>query len=158
MEYLNKILLGDCRENLRRLPSGIAHCCVTSPPYWGLRDYSTAQWEGGSAGCDHINYTSTQRGTSEGHSPDQDGRIGGAKPYKTNCGRCGAKRVDRQIGLEKTPEQYVAEMVAIFAEVRRILLPGGTLWCNLGDSYAGSGKGQGPNRSEEHTSELQSQR
>src|SRR5689334_3949366 len=86
-EDLN-ILVGDCLAMLRTLPSGSVQCCVTSPPYWGLRDY-------GMAG---------------------------------------------QLGLERTPEEYVAKMVEVFAEVHRVLREDGTLWLNLGDSYANDGK------------------
>lgn len=82
-----KILNGDCIEMLRSLPDASVHCCVTSPPYWGLRDY--------------------------GH--------------------------DGQIGLEATPEAYVARMVEVFREVRRVLRDDGTCWLNLGDSYARTG-------------------
>ena len=80
----HRILQGDCVESLRTLPDASVHCCVTSPPYWGLRDY--------------------------GH--------------------------DGQIGLESTPEAYVARMVEVFREVRRVLRDDGTCWVNLGDSYA----------------------
>jgi site-specific DNA-methyltransferase (adenine-specific) len=83
----HRIIQGDCIEGLRTLPDASVHCCVTSPPYWGLRDY--------------------------GH--------------------------DGQIGLESTPEAYVARMVEVFREVRRVLRDDGTLWLNLGDTY-GSGK------------------
>jgi DNA modification methylase len=79
-----RIIPGDCIEGLRTLPDASVHCCVTSPPYWGLRDY--------------------------GH--------------------------DGQIGLEPTPEAYVARMADVFREVRRVLRDDGTLWLNLGDSYA----------------------
>jgi DNA modification methylase len=58
------------------------------------------------------------------------------KKYGDNCGKCGAKRIDSQLGLEKTPEEYVAKMVEIFREVRRVLRKDGTCWVNLGDSYA----------------------
>ena len=85
----NVILQGDVIETLRTLPGGFIHTCVTSPPYWGLRDYG----------------------------------------------------VPGQIGLEPTPEEYVEKMVEVFREVRRVLRDDGTLWLNLGDSYAGSGKG-----------------
>jgi len=78
---------GDSLAVLQTLPAASVQCWVTSPPYWGLRDY--------------------------GH--------------------------DGQIGLEETPEQYVARLVAVFAEVRRVLADEGVLWLNLGDSY-GSGK------------------
>jgi DNA modification methylase len=77
---------GNCRNVLRTLPAESVHCCVTSPPYWGLRDYGVAG----------------------------------------------------QIGLETTPDEYVATMVAVFRDVRRVLRNDGTLWLNLGDSYAGS--------------------
>ncbi len=80
-----KIMVGDVREKLRELPDGSVHCCVTSPPYWGLRDY--------------------------GH--------------------------DGQIGLERTPDEFVAKLVEVFREVRRVLRDDGTLWVNIGDSYAG---------------------
>jgi DNA modification methylase len=86
-----RVLEGDCREVLATLPAESVQTCVTSPPYWGLRDY--------------------------GH--------------------------EGQLGLEATPEEYVARMVEVFREVRRVLRPDGTLWLNLGDSYAGNGGGGG---------------
>lgn len=86
------ILEGDCLEQMRALPDACVQCCVTSPPYFGLRDY----------------------------------------------------QVEGQIGLEKSHAEYVAKMVGVFREVRRLLKPDGTLWLNLGDSYAGSGCGGNP--------------
>ena len=88
-----RILTGDCRTMLATLPDRSARCCVTSPPYYGLRDY--------------------------GH--------------------------DGQIGLEQTPDAYVAELVAVFREVRRVLADDGTLWLNLGDSYTGNAASGGTN-------------
>lgn len=85
-----EILQGDALERLKELPNDSVHCCVTSPPYYGLRDY---------------------------------GVIG-------------------QIGLEKTPEEYVAKLVEVFQEVRRVLRKDGTLWLNLGDSYSASPVGR----------------
>jgi DNA modification methylase len=82
---------GDCLEILPMLEANSIQCVVTSPPYWGLRDY-------GCAG---------------------------------------------QLGLEKTPEEYVANLVRVFQEVKRVLRDDGTLWLNLGDSYNGSQKGSG---------------
>lgn len=90
------ILEGDCLQRLRELPAGSAHCCVTSPPYWGLRDYGVAG----------------------------------------------------QLGLEKTPQEYLERMVAVFQEVWRVLRDDGTLWLNLGDSYAGSNMTGGINSKE----------
>lgn len=83
-----RILVGDVRERLRDLPDRSVHCVVTSPPYFGLRDYG----------------------------------------------------VDRQMGLETTPEEYIANMVEAFREVRRVLRDDGTLWLNIGDSYANDEK------------------
>jgi DNA modification methylase len=85
------ILHGDCRTVLPTLADCSIQCCVTSPPYYGLRDYGVAG----------------------------------------------------QIGLEPTPDEYVAEMVAVFREVRRVLRHDGTLWLNIGDSYAAPSKGTG---------------
>lgn len=78
------ILVGDVREKLRELADGSVHCVVTSPPYWGLRDYGN----------------------------------------------------DGQIGLESTPQKFVDSLVAVFREVKRVLRDDGTLWLNIGDSYA----------------------
>lgn len=80
-------MLGDCLESMAYLPDRSVHCCVTSPPYFGLRDY--------------------------GH--------------------------EGQLGLEATPQAYVAKMVDVFREVRRVLRDDGTLWLNLGDSYGAAG-------------------
>lgn len=83
------ILIGDVREQLRTLADNSVHCIVTSPPYWGLRDYG----------------------------------------------------VDGQIGLEASPAEFIAAMVDVFEELRRVLRPDGTCWMNMGDSYAtGAGK------------------
>lgn len=81
---MNQIFTGDALAMLRTLPDNIVQCCVTSPPYWGLRDY----------------------------------------------------HMDDQLGLEATPDEYVAKLVEIMGEVRRVLRDDGTLWLNLGDSYA----------------------
>lgn len=83
-----EILRGDCRDVLGGLPDGSVNCCVTSPPYFGLRDYG----------------------------------------------------VEGQLGLEPAPDEFVSAMVEVFREVRRVLRDDGTLWLNLGDSYANDGK------------------
>jgi DNA modification methylase len=85
------VLQGDCLEMLRELPAESVDCCVTSPPYWGLRDY--------------------------GHPG--------------------------QIGLEPTVDEFIAKLVEVFREVRRVLKADGTCWVNMGDSYAGSWGAQG---------------
>lgn len=113
------------------------HMVCTSPPYWGLRDYGTATWEGGDPKCDHK--PDVQPRTKR----ERNGLTGGLEymkaqepNYRDTCGKCGAIRIDNQLGLEPTPEQYVANMVAVFREVRRVLRDDGTCWLNLGDSYA----------------------
>lgn len=107
-------------------------CCVTSPPYYGLRDYGTAKWEGGDDGCDHTISGWSDNLKPDVNRPERDGT------KRQNCIKCGAKRIDNQLGLEETPEAYVANMVSVFREVRRVLKDDGTLWLNLGDSYAHS--------------------
>ena len=127
-----RILTGDCRSILSTLPENSIDCVVTSPPYFGLRDYGTAAWDGGHPECDH-------------QAPNRQGQTGqradrtfiATTPYQNACAKCGAIRIDSQIGLEASPQKYVAEMVVIFREVRRVLKKTGTLWLNLGDSYSG---------------------
>jgi DNA modification methylase len=130
------ILLGDVRESLKSIPDNSVHCVVTSPPYWGLRDYGTGKWEGGSPECSHKRDSKHSDKTSTGQR-NLEGAIGDGI-YKTVCQRCGAIRVDNQLGLEPTFDAYVQDMVEVFREVRRVLRDDGTLWLNLGDSYAGS--------------------
>ncbi|WP_346397429.1 DNA-methyltransferase [Pseudomonas syringae] len=91
MSQLHQILVGDCIDMMRTLPDESVHTCVTSPPYYGLRDYG----------------------------------------------------VDGQIGLEETPAEFIARLVDVFREVRRVLRADGTIWVNMGDSYATGGRGGG---------------
>jgi len=137
-----RVLCGDCLEMLKTLPDESVHCCVTSPPYWGLRDYGTARWEGGDESCDHSQYLG-----GNGDASAKQVTSGGTQKYQYRdvCKKCGAIRKDGQLGLEKTPEEYVGKLVEIFREVRRVLLADGTCWLNLGDSYSGSGKGPAGN-------------
>ena len=87
MMELDTIFCGDALNVLRTLPDNFVHCCITSPPYYALRDYG----------------------------------------------------MDGQIGREDTPAQYVARLTEVFSEVRRVLLPSGTLWLNIADTYCGTG-------------------
>jgi len=127
-----EILQGDVLERLAEIESESVQTCITSPPYWGLRDYGTATWEGGDEGCDHS--TPRSRGDDIRHG-DKQGTSAGSRPNTQSKCSCGAIRVDSQLGLEPTPEAYVKRMVAVFREVRRVLRDDGTLWLNLGDSY-----------------------
>lgn len=151
------ILHGDCREVLKTLADGSVHVVVTSPPYFGLRDYGTAKWSGGNnPGCDHAKSVwdgpKQTQGAQSGHASKSD------RLRRRECIKCGASRTDSQLGLEQTPGDYVAEMVAVFREVRRVLRDDGTLWLNLGDSFAsGGGTGaqgtQGQRFDRRHTQE-----
>jgi DNA modification methylase len=142
MQYLNKIILGNCKEKLKILPDKSVRCVVTSPPYYGLRDYGTATWYGGDVSCGHkgkpfrtkenIN-KHTGTGTDVKNSED-------TQPFKNICEKCGATRIDEQIGLEETPEQFISSLVEVFEEVRTKLTDDGTLWVNIGDSYAAAAK------------------
>ena len=131
-----RVLAGDCRDVLAGLPANSVHCCVTSPPYYGLRDYGTAQWDGGDVACDHVGPPMrTNNKPVDNTSTFHGGTTRANEFYRDTCGKCGAVRVDRQIGLEGTPDEYLATMVAVFREVRRVLRPDGTCWVNMGDSY-----------------------
>jgi DNA modification methylase len=125
------LLQGNCLDILPTLEAESVQCCITSPPYFGLRDYGTATWEGGDVECDHTGvrqqYKDCKQGTSAGSS---------RYPVSRECRNCGAVRGDRQIGLEETPTEYVSKLVEVFREVRRVLKKDGLLWVNIGDSYA----------------------
>jgi site-specific DNA-methyltransferase (cytosine-N4-specific) len=143
MSWPLKIHRGDCQKILRFYPDGIAQCCVTSPPYWGLRDYGTASWEGGdSTGlCQHRIFDESVYLKSESTSTLQSRSLTnshGQHGWKSVCGHCGARRIDSQLGLESTPEEYITKMIAVFREIWRVLRDDGTLWVNMGDSYATS--------------------
>jgi DNA modification methylase len=118
-----KLRRGDALEMLPTLPAGFVQTCVTSPPYWGLRDYGVAPrvW-GGDPECRH--------------------RWGAADPKGGRfCRRCGAWK--GCLGLEPDPDLYVSHLVLVLREVRRVLRPDGTLWLNLGDCFAAAGSGSG---------------
>jgi len=128
---------GDCREVMAGMEPESVHCVVTSPPYWGLRDYGTATWIGGNADHEHVGQDLR---TADTGGPKQQTKRGSIGVRSGDC-LCGAVREDGQLGLEATPELYVAAMVEVFREVRRVLRADGTVWLNLGDSYAAGGTG-----------------
>lgn len=132
---LDKVLNGDALEMLKTLPSNSIDCCVTSPPYYGLRDYGTGKWVGGDPNCPHRRLSKWSEHTITGHAQAElAGNVGDAI-YKTVCPLCGAVREDRQIGLEESPELYVKKLTEVFHEVSRVLKDDGTLWLNIGDTY-----------------------
>jgi DNA modification methylase len=135
-----RILVGDVLDRLRQLEPDSVHACVTSPPYWGLRDYGTGTWDGGDAKCDHAappkSSTIISGSAANKTGPNKTEPFGAQ--YRDICAKCGARRIDQQIGLEPTPEEFIARLVDVFREVRRVLRPDGTCWVNMGDCYAGS--------------------
>jgi DNA modification methylase len=144
-----KIIVGDVRTAMQSIPDQSVQTCITSPPYWGLRDYGTGTWLGGDESCSHKRDSKYSDKTITGHKNPAIGGVGDAI-YKSICERCGATREDDQLGLEESPQQYVDQMVEVFREVWRVLKDDGTLWLNIGDSYAGSGKGPAGNLGATH--------
>jgi len=141
---INKIVLGDTHTELKNMPANSVDCCLTSPPYWALREYDTASWEGGDPGCDHVQqYSSMQsaKSTLGGRKSENtldDKRREINTLYKDVCSKCGAKRVDRQLGLEPTFQEYISKLCDVFDEVKRVLKSTGTCWVNIGDTYMGN--------------------
>ncbi len=140
-----EIICADSREALARFPDGHFHCCVTSPPFWGLRDYGLEPMVWG-PDCEH-EWGESLRGVGRDNRNGLTGSLGDDSPRYTEnlrgqpvagafCRRCNAWR--GTLGLEPTPELYVEHLVSVMREVRRVLRDDGTLWLNLGDSYAGS--------------------
>ena len=134
---------GHVLDALKTLPDESVHCCVTSPPYWGLRDYGIEPqvWDG--SDCEHVwgnelisqanDSNRVSMGWSTGENPAA--KVKGEKSSQGQfCQLCGAWR--GSLGLEPTPELFVSHIVQIFREVRRVLRKDGTCWVNLGDSYA----------------------
>ena len=134
-----QVINADVLVGLRGIASESVQTCVTSPPYFGLRDYGTATWEGGTPDCDHKRVVKPRADRPKNGLHSLGYTDACQQPaYRAVCGKCGAVRFDQQIGLEDTVDAYVARLVAVFREVRRALKADGTCWLNLGDSYGGS--------------------
>ena len=141
-----RILHGDCRDVLASLPADSVHCVVTSPPYWGLRDYGIppSVW-GGDAACEHEFEMQTKTGelrlglgmAALGEQYRGGGKKAGEVPSISVqhgfCRHCNAWRGAH--GLEPSIDLYVRNAVEVFRAIHRVLRPDGTLWLNLGDSY-----------------------
>lgn len=132
-----EVFFGDSQGVLKTFKDKSVHCVVTSPPFFGLRDYGTAFWVGGDHLCSH-----NPQKPDGGDRSDRTLPLGRGGLYKSVCGLCGAVREDMQIGLELSPKEYVDRLVGVFREIKRVLRDDGNVWLNLGDSYSGSGKGQ----------------
>lgn len=136
-----------CLDILQLVEDESVHCVVTSPPYWGLRDYGLEPvvW-GGESGCGHEWGDQIVRGGpagAQGTTSQRNGRSNVEWQKRQGdrlgcfCLHCSAWR--GSLGLEPTPELYVEHMTAVFREVRRVLRGDGVVFLNLGDSYASSG-------------------
>lgn len=139
--------------------------CIAASPVrrtFGLRDYGTGTWEGGNPKCDHVafkidaNHVAFRKSTLGVGNYKQPAKNTAfrskTKLYRGECKKCGAKRLDKQLGNEDTPEEYVANMVNVFREVRRVLRDDGTFWLNIGDSYCSNPATRAsPNRDDEMT-------
>ena len=150
-----EILEGNCLDTLKQLPDQCVNTCITSPPYWGLRDYGTATWIGGDPDCPHMKKSKIGKNCITGHKGmyEQENAVGDAI-YKSECPQCGAVRKDEQLGLEETPEKFVENLVNVFREVRRVLKDDGTVWLNLGDSYSSGSRKTTNNQTLRGDSEL----
>jgi len=147
MMETNIVICGECKETMREFPDESIDLCVTSPPYWGLRDYGgDSQIWGGDPNCEHEwAITPPPRQRSESDVKDLNSKQ--ATMRGTNydsqpgniCVKCGAWR--GSLGLEPHPQLYVDHLVEICREVKRVLKKEGSFWLNLGDSYFG-GKGK----------------
>jgi DNA modification methylase len=126
---------GHALDVLRGMPAESVNTCVTSPPYWGLRDYKLpATIWGGDPHCDHVwNVEVIERENRRGLAI-KCAEVGWHKFERGFCSECGAWK--GCLGLEPTPQLYVEHMTEVFREVRRVLRNDGTLWLNLGDSYS----------------------
>ena len=136
----NKVYIGSCLDVLKTFPDESIDMCITSPPYWGLRDYGTeGQIWGGDPDCEH-DFTSSSRTLHSGTLGTDTGLPHQKNAYNLNwevedktCGKCGAWK--GELGLEPTPEMFINNLCDIFDEVGRVLRPQGSCWVNLGDSY-----------------------
>ena len=138
-----KILHGSCLDRLKDLEDQSINTCITSPPYWGLRDYGTGEWEGGDENCDHVaNPKATKKMGNKEFNKNRPSRENTKTKgyYEKQCPKCGAIKQDNQLGLEETPEAFVENLVNVFREVKRVLRDDGTVWLNLGDSYSSGGR------------------
>jgi DNA modification methylase len=146
-----RVLVGDVRNRLAGVEAGSVQTCVTSPPYWGLRDYGTSLWVGGDADCEHVKDSSKTKsfGNPEFNEnrPSREATKTKGYYFENLCENCGATRQDSQIGLEGSPDEFVEALCLVFDEVWRVLADDGTLWVNLGDSYANGGGMSAPDRS-----------
>ena len=176
-ENLAKVYAGDCR-NMADLEDDYVHCVVTSPPYYGLRRYKGLEdliWGGrpdcqhewsdnGSSSCHPDRGTGGKDENGSGVFVDEIGRgkqgsktsRGAGIHYGNSCSLCGAWR--GQLGSEPTIEMFIAHLVEVFREVKRVLRPDGICWLNIGDSMSASGQGGGGGSFQDNRADIGQQR
>jgi site-specific DNA-methyltransferase (cytosine-N4-specific) len=135
----NQIYNEHCLETLRRMPDEFLDCVVTSPPYYGLRSYDAPEsvW-GNHNGCEHQFGQAIRVGQTSAPTKYQSAKDGFTQKESSFCVSCNAWR--GQLGLEPTFHLYLDHLLEIFAEVKRVLKRTGSVWVNLGDTYANDGK------------------
>jgi DNA modification methylase len=144
---VNQIIQGDATEVLKKLPDNSIDCIITSPPYWGLRDYgkdTNTIW-GGAENCEHEWVESLPPPTKlglQGNTDEKYRAVNTSKPEPGKfCKKCGA--MYGRLGLEPTPEMFVDHLIEIFREIKRVLKSHGNVFVVIDDTYSGSGKGYG---------------
>jgi len=140
---LNQVIVGDCVEVMRTWPADSIDLVVTSPPYWGLRDYGveTVRVWGGRPECRHewsSQVSSFNKQGGEGKQSTNLGTLRGVDQKSDFCSKCGAWK--GSLGLEPHPQMFIEHLVEVCQEVKRVLKPSGTFWLNLGDTYYGGGR------------------
>lgn len=140
-EIVNTVICGNALDIIPTLPKESIQTCITSPPYYGLRDYGTSSWDGGDPDCEHRTMRDRRSDNSKKQKTNR-GNVVGSMEIKVGqqCPLCGALRIDSQIGLEKTMYDYIDNLTLVFQYIKEIMKDNGTLWLNLGDSYANSGQ------------------
>jgi len=149
-DFVNKIHCADSFEFMKLIPDGVIDMFITSPPYWGLRDYGVEQIFNGDPGCkhnwgfsqvEHDNLRYRGHNANVGSNKNPEIHKGKKKSGGQFCCSCGAWR--GQIGLEPTPEMYIEHLTEIFNEVKRVLKKEGVFFLNMGDTYATTSGRQG---------------
>jgi site-specific DNA-methyltransferase (adenine-specific) len=142
--YNNKILQGNVLEVLRKLPDNFVDMMITSPPYWALRNYGLPDSIfGGDITCKHVWQEENHflhRGSSKSKKLTE-GTVNEVEVLSNTCSKCGAWK--GQLGQEPNYHDYINHLFEIMQEVSRVVKDSGSIWVNLGDSYAGSNQGSG---------------
>jgi len=151
---INRIFNINVTEGLKQLPDNSINCCITSPPYYGLRNYGTdPQIFNADPTCKHVWDEVIKPPLGGKNHPDRPSSVGSNRMLNASdirgigtkskfCSKCGAWK--GELGLEPHPDLYVQHIADIFDEIKRVLKPDGTVWLNLGDSYNSNASGKYP--------------